>query len=72
MAKVTGIGGIFFKSKNDQHRARPPGTQKHLGLPLGELGWRDSAMAGGPGRGQGTDGVDCRGERQQVVQPQRL
>lgn len=37
MAKVTGIGGVFFKSKGD------PATlaawyQKHLGLPLADFG----------------------------------
>ena len=33
MAKVTGIGGVFFKSRND-HTALAAWYQKHLGMPL--------------------------------------
>ena len=33
MAKVTGIGGVFFKSQGD-----PAGYQKHLGMPLADFG----------------------------------
>ena len=33
MAKVTGIGGVFFKSKGD-HAALAAWYQKHLGMPL--------------------------------------
>jgi hypothetical protein len=33
MAKVTGIGGVFFKSKGDPPRWRL-WYQKHLGMPL--------------------------------------
>ena len=33
MAKITGIGGVFFKSKGDP-KALAAWYQKHLGLPL--------------------------------------
>ena len=33
MAKVTGLGGVFFKSRND-HTALAAWYQKHLGMPL--------------------------------------
>jgi len=33
MAKITGVGGVFFKSKGD-HKALAVWYQKHLGLPL--------------------------------------
>ena len=37
MAKVTGIGGVFFKSKSD-HRVLAAWYQKHLGLPMESWG----------------------------------
>ena len=37
MAKVTGIGGVFFKSRNDP-AALAAWYQKHLGLPLESWG----------------------------------
>jgi predicted enzyme related to lactoylglutathione lyase len=37
MARVTGIGGVFFKSKGD-HAALAAWYQKHLGLPLEKWG----------------------------------
>ena len=37
MAKVTGIGGIFFKSTND-HKALAEWYQKNLGIPLEDWG----------------------------------
>lgn len=37
MAKVTGIGGVFFKSKNDG-AALAAWYQKHLGLALSDFG----------------------------------
>lgn len=37
MAKVTGIGGVFFKSRND-HKALAAWYQKHLGLTLESFG----------------------------------
>ena len=37
MAKVTGIGGVFFKSKGD-HKALAEWYQKHLGLSLEQFG----------------------------------
>lgn len=37
MAKVTGIGGVFFKSRKD-HKALAAWYQKHLGLTLEEWG----------------------------------
>lgn len=33
MARVTGIGGVFFKSKGD-HKALAAWYQQHLGMPL--------------------------------------
>ena len=33
MARVTGIGGVFFKSKTD-HKALATWYQQHLGMPL--------------------------------------
>jgi predicted enzyme related to lactoylglutathione lyase len=35
MAKITGIGGVFFKSRND-NAALAAWYQKHLGVPLEE------------------------------------
>ena len=35
MARITGIGGVFFKSRND-NAALATWYQKHLGLPLEE------------------------------------
>src|SRR3954465_16071958 len=37
MAKITGIGGIFFKSRND-NAALATWYQEHLGLPLESFG----------------------------------
>ncbi|HEX8616822.1 MAG TPA: VOC family protein [Thermoanaerobaculia bacterium] len=37
MAKVTGIGGVFFKSSND-HAALAAWYQTHLGMPLERFG----------------------------------
>ena len=37
MAKITGIGGVFFKSKGD-HKALAAWYQKHLGMPLAPWG----------------------------------
>ena len=37
MAKVTGIGGVFFKSRGD-HKALASWYQRHLGLTLSEWG----------------------------------
>jgi predicted enzyme related to lactoylglutathione lyase len=37
MAKVTGIGGIFFKSKGD-NAALAAWYQRHLGMPLEDFG----------------------------------
>lgn len=37
MAKVTGIGGVFFKSKGDK-AALAAWYQQHLGLPLEDFG----------------------------------
>jgi predicted enzyme related to lactoylglutathione lyase len=37
MAKVTGIGGVFFKSKGDA-KALADWYRKHLGLPLEDFG----------------------------------
>jgi predicted enzyme related to lactoylglutathione lyase len=37
VAKITGIGGVFFKSKGD-HVALAAWYQKHLGMPLEDWG----------------------------------
>jgi predicted enzyme related to lactoylglutathione lyase len=37
MARVTGIGGVFFKSKGG-HAALAAWYQKHLGMPLADFG----------------------------------
>lgn len=37
MAKITGIGGVFFKSKGDS-AALAAWYRKHLGLPLEDFG----------------------------------
>lgn len=47
MARITGIGGIFFKSRSD-NAALAAWYQKHLGMPLAEWGgavlqWPDDA-----------------------------
>jgi len=41
MAKVTGIGGVFFKSRND-NKALAAWYQKHLGIPL--QAWGGAAL----------------------------
>lgn len=51
MAKVTGIGGIFFKSRSDK-AALAAWYQQHLGLPLESWGgailrWPDDKAADG-------------------------
>jgi predicted enzyme related to lactoylglutathione lyase len=44
MKRVTGLGGIFFKTKNPQQTKE--WYQKHLGLPINDYGatfeWRDA------------------------------
>src|SRR5262244_3905195 len=37
MAKITGIGGVFLKSKGDS-KALAAWYQKHLGMPLSDFG----------------------------------
>lgn len=37
MAKITGVGGVFFKSKGD-HKALAAWYQKNLGMPLAPWG----------------------------------
>jgi predicted enzyme related to lactoylglutathione lyase len=50
MAKVTGIGGVFFKSKGD-HKALGEWYGKHLGLDVQSWGamlnWKDDKAADG-------------------------
>jgi catechol 2,3-dioxygenase-like lactoylglutathione lyase family enzyme len=48
MAKVTGIGGVFFKSKSD-HKALAAWYQKHLGMPLEP--WGGAALKWSEDRG---------------------
>ena len=43
MAKITGIGGVFFKAKTDDKALRE-WYQKHLGLELAE--WGGAALRG--------------------------
>ena len=52
MAKITGIEGVFFKSKGDP-AALAAWYQKHLGMPLEPLGgsvlrWRSRTPSGSP------------------------
>src|SRR5262245_41727257 len=37
MAKITGVGGVFFKAKSD-HAALAAWYRKHLGMPLEDFG----------------------------------
>lgn len=53
MAKVTGIGGVFFKSTKD-HKALAAWYQEHLGMPLESWG---GAMLKWPEDRAGDDGV---------------
>jgi len=53
MAKVTGIGGVFFKSTKD-HKALAAWYQKHLGMPLESWG---GAMLKWPKDRAGDEGV---------------
>lgn len=53
MAKVTGIGGVFFKSTKD-HKALAAWYQKHVGMPLESWG---GAMLKWPEDRAGDDGV---------------
>ncbi len=51
MAKVTGIGGVFFKSQND-HKALAQWYKKHLGIKLEDFGgaimkWQDDKVEDG-------------------------
>lgn len=51
MPKITGIGGVFFKSKSD-HKALAAWYQRHLGLALEEWGgavlrWEDDKAGDG-------------------------
>ncbi len=51
MARVTGVGGIFFKSKGD-NAALAAWYQKHLGMPLEDFGgailkWPDDKAGDG-------------------------
>ncbi|HET8714006.1 MAG TPA: VOC family protein [Gemmatimonadales bacterium] len=52
MPKVTGIGGVFFKSKGD-HKALAAWYQKHLGIPLEPWGGAALRWAEDKGRDQG-------------------
>jgi predicted enzyme related to lactoylglutathione lyase len=51
MAKITGVGGVFFKSAGD-HKALAAWYKKHLGLPLEDWGgaalkWSDDKAEDG-------------------------
>ena len=51
MAKVTGVGGVFFKSKGDP-AALAEWYRKHLGMPIADFGgavlrWRDDTAQDG-------------------------
>lgn len=50
MAKITGVGGVFFKSKGD-NAALAAWYQNHLGMPLEDFGgailkWPDDKAEG--------------------------
>jgi predicted enzyme related to lactoylglutathione lyase len=38
MAKITGIGGVFFKSKGDGAKSLASWYQQHLGMPVADFG----------------------------------
>jgi predicted enzyme related to lactoylglutathione lyase len=50
MAKITGVGGVFFKSKGDS-AALAAWYRKHLGMQLEDFGGAILKMAGRQGRG---------------------
>jgi len=52
MARVTGIGGVFFKSTGD-HKALAAWYSKHLGIPLEPWGGAVLRWAGDPARDSG-------------------
>lgn len=52
MARVTGIGGVFFKSKGD-HKALAAWYQKHLGMPVESWGGAVLQWPEDPGAGTG-------------------
>ena len=53
MAKVTGIGGVFFQSKGDP-AALAAWYRKHLGMPLSDFG--GAVLRAGPRTGPTTAG----------------
>src|SRR4051812_23966443 len=52
MAKITGIGGVFFKAKGD-HKALAAWYQQNLGIPLQPWGGAVLRWADDPGKGEG-------------------
>ena len=68
MARITGIGGVFFKSRND-NAALAAWYQKHLGIPLESWGGAVLKWPDDTGRGQGAHRVACRRKGKPVVRP---
>ena len=71
MAKITGIGGVFFKSKGDD-KALAAWYQKHLGMPVESWGGAILRWPDDKAEDQGPHRVARRGEGEQVVQPERV
>jgi hypothetical protein len=59
MAKITGIGGVFFKSKGDRV-ALAAWYQKHLGMALEDFGVRGSWTGRQQGRALGAEDLGRR------------
>ena len=52
MAKVTGVGGVFFKSKSDR-KALAAWYQKHLGFDVADWGGAIFSWPNDPGKDEG-------------------
>ena len=71
MARITGIGGVFFKSRND-NAALVAWYQKHLGMSLESWGGAILKWPDDKAEDKGLTVWTHRGKREPVVQPQRL
>jgi hypothetical protein len=69
MARVTGIGGVFFKSRNDS-AALVAWYQKHLGMSVESFGGAVLRWPDDKAEDKGLTAWHVAGEL--VVQPQRL
>ena len=66
MAKITGIGGVFFKSRNDSAKLAA-WYQKHLGMPLESFGGAVLKWLDDKAEDQGSHCMARRGKREPVV-----